>query len=58
LAAQRHHVSPKDCLVIEDSIPGLEAARAAGMTALHFVPNEFHLEPGQINQLQTLTEHL
>ena len=58
LAAQRHHVSHQDCLVIEDSIPGLEAARAAGMTALHFVPNEFHLEPGQINQLHTLTEHL
>lgn len=58
LAARHHHVSPKNCLVIEDSNPGLEAARSAGMMALHFVPNKSHLEPGQISQLQALTEHL
>ena len=29
-------VAPGDCLVIEDSAPGLAAARAAGMPALHY----------------------
>jgi HAD superfamily hydrolase (TIGR01509 family) len=35
-AAERMSVAPADCLVVEDSVPGIAAARAAGMTALGF----------------------
>ena len=34
--ARSYQIDPADCLVIEDSINGLLAARAAGMTAWHF----------------------
>src|SRR4051794_31927792 len=33
-AAQKFGVSPGDCLVIEDSVNGVTAARAAGMNVL------------------------
>ncbi len=33
-AARRLEVTPQECLVIEDSLPGLEAARRAGMRRL------------------------
>jgi HAD superfamily hydrolase (TIGR01509 family) len=36
-AARRMGVKPKDCLVIEDSVAGVVAARAAGMTVFGFV---------------------
>jgi HAD superfamily hydrolase (TIGR01509 family) len=35
-AAERMGVEPAACLVIEDSVPGIQAARAAGMTAIGF----------------------
>lgn len=35
-AAQALNVDPKDCLVIEDSIAGITAGRAAGMRVLAF----------------------
>lgn len=35
-AAQALNVNPKDCLVIEDSIAGITAGRAAGMRVLAF----------------------
>ncbi len=34
LAAKRLKLKPKDCAVIEDSIPGVEAATNAGMTCI------------------------
>lgn len=34
LAAKRLKVKPKDCVVIEDSIPGVEAAKNAGMKCI------------------------
>lgn len=37
LAAQRSQVDPRDCIVIEDSTPGVAAAVAAGMTPIGFV---------------------
>ena len=36
-AARAMGAAPKDCLVIEDSVAGVAAARAAGMTAFGFV---------------------
>ncbi len=38
-AARRLGVDPRDCLVVEDSLNGVRAARAAGMTTV-LVPNE------------------
>ena len=36
LCAARHHVDPARCLVIEDSLNGIRAARAAGMPVWRF----------------------
>jgi HAD superfamily hydrolase (TIGR01509 family) len=38
-AANKMGFSPQQCVVIEDSEIGLQAAEAAGMRALHFVPD-------------------
>ena len=37
LAAERLEVSPARCVVIEDAVPGIEAARSAGMKAVALV---------------------
>jgi len=39
-AAAAEGVAPVCCLVIEDSVPGVRAAVAAGMTCLGFCPND------------------
>lgn len=36
-AARTLEADPARCVVIEDSLPGLAAAKAAGMTAVHYV---------------------
>ena len=30
-------VAPADCIVVEDSVPGIAAAKAAGMTPIGFI---------------------
>jgi HAD superfamily hydrolase (TIGR01509 family) len=45
LAASRMALDPADCLVIEDSIAGVQAGRAAGMTVLGFCGGG-HCGPG------------
>lgn len=44
LAAERMGVAPAECLVVEDSPPGCEAARAAGMAVVGFAAGG-HVRP-------------
>ena len=47
-AASRMQVEPASCIVVEDSVAGVAAAIAAGMTAIGFVGG--HPMPGQLAQ--------
>ncbi|HYU11360.1 MAG TPA: HAD family hydrolase [Stellaceae bacterium] len=49
-AAQRMGVSPARCVVIEDSLPGVTAAVAAGMTVIGFI-GASHCRPGDAARL-------
>ena len=49
-AAERMGVPPASCVVIEDSVPGVIAAVAAGMTALGFTGGA-HCRPGHDSRL-------
>jgi HAD superfamily hydrolase (TIGR01509 family) len=49
-AAARMGAVPRRCLVVEDSMAGVEAARAAGMTALGFCGGS-HCRPGHGDRL-------
>jgi HAD superfamily hydrolase (TIGR01509 family) len=46
LAAARSQVDPADCIVVEDSAPGVAAAAAAGMTPIGFVGGNH--KPGRL----------
>jgi HAD superfamily hydrolase (TIGR01509 family) len=50
-AAEQMAMSPKQCLVIEDSAPGIAAARAAGMAVLGFHGGS-HCRPGYADTLR------
>jgi HAD superfamily hydrolase (TIGR01509 family) len=50
-AAEQMAMSPKQCLVIEDSVFGIAAARAAGMTVLGFHGGS-HCRPGYADMLR------
>ncbi len=45
-AARSLSVAPPDCLVVEDSLAGVTAARAAGMVVFGFVGGAHHAEGG------------
>ncbi|WP_454623598.1 HAD family hydrolase [Bradyrhizobium cenepequi] len=51
-AAEQMKVPPERCLVVEDSIAGIAAARAAGMTVLGFCGGS-HCGPGHAELLRT-----
>ena len=51
LAAEQMHAAPKRCLVIEDSIPGVTGALAAGMIVLGFHGGS-HCQPGHADKLR------
>jgi len=59
-AARRLGVSPADCVVVEDAVLGVTAARAAGMSAVALVSSgaggEAHLAAGASACLRTLHE--
>lgn len=46
LAAERCQIAPADCVVVEDSTPGITAATAAGMAPIGFVGGS--LTPGSL----------
>ncbi|MDL4864864.1 HAD-IA family hydrolase, partial [Halomonas elongata] len=50
LAAETLEASAEHCLVVEDSVAGASAARAAGMTVIGFI-GASHVPPGQANRL-------
>lgn len=49
-AAERMEVAPEQCLVIEDSLAGIEAARAAAMASIGFIGGG-HCAPDQADRL-------
>jgi HAD superfamily hydrolase (TIGR01509 family) len=49
-AAEQMKISPSRCLVIEDSAPGIIAAKTAGMTAFGFA-GASHCRPGHAERL-------
>jgi HAD superfamily hydrolase (TIGR01509 family) len=50
-AAEQMRASPARCVVIEDSVPGISGARAAGMTVLGFHGGS-HCRPGYADTLR------
>lgn len=50
-AARRMGADPADCLVVEDSLPGVAAAGAAGMTVLGFTGGS-HCRPDHADRLR------
>jgi HAD superfamily hydrolase (TIGR01509 family) len=51
-AAERMGADPARCVVVEDSLPGVAAAVAAGMAAIGFVGGG-HCSPGRADQLRS-----
>jgi HAD superfamily hydrolase (TIGR01509 family) len=54
-AARAMGVAPRRCVVVDDSAPGIEAARRAGMRALWFLP---HGAPASVPPHATAFSHM
>ncbi len=54
-AAREMGVEPKDCIVIEDSPAGIEAAHRAGMTAFAFTGGSHTSAPGYRERIEALS---
>ncbi|MDX2203899.1 MAG: HAD family phosphatase [Hyphomicrobiaceae bacterium] len=55
-AARIMATDPADCIVIEDSAGGIEAARAAGMCAIGLLAGS-HVQPGHADRLSAAGAH-
>ena len=55
--ARRVGIEPKDCLVVEDAISGIQAAHAAGMDAAA-VPTTFSKEALQQENPEYMLDHI
>lgn len=53
LAARTLKIEPSQCLVIEDSVPGIQAAIAAGMRVWGFVGGK-HCSPAYVNHIHNM----
>jgi HAD superfamily hydrolase (TIGR01509 family) len=49
-AARRMGATPRECVVVEDSVAGIEAAKAAGMNAIGFAGGR-HCQPDHADKL-------
>lgn len=57
LAAERVNESPSDCVVFEDIIPGVKAARAGGMTVCAFLNPYTQPEWSELERLSDFAFH-
>lgn len=56
-AADQMGFAPDDCIVIEDSLVGIQAARAAGMRAIFFNPHQIHSPTlDRVAQIQEMSQ--
>ena len=57
-AAHDNQVDPKDCIVVEDSVVGLDASRAAGMRAVFYDPHGLTTTAEDTVRISALTQLL
>ena len=57
-AAQQYGVDAKDCLVVEDSVVGIEAAQAAGMAHVYYDPHSNGQAPEGVQNIADLGDLL
>ena len=57
-ASARMGFGPNKCLVVDDSEVGIEAAKAAGMMALHFRPQCAEIKAGEFSHMSQLVGQL